>query len=113
MAKDKSAMLSRTSKYKKIRESLVMQLQSRGADVECFIDLIEDYMSFWEIEKKLKADIDERGVVYDDFSSVGVKMQKNNPSIKEIVSVNRQMLTILEKLKLSTQDGPGGGDDEL
>ena len=105
--------VQQTKLYKAVRESLVRQLQSRGADVECFVDLVDDYMAFWVIEKKLVADIEARGVTYIDVSSVGVEMQKTNPSIKESVSVHRQMLTILEKLKLSTQDGAGGEDDEL
>lgn len=108
-----AADIKRTNLYKAVRESLVRQLQSRGADAECFIDLVDDYMAFWVIEKKLSADIDKRGITYIDKSSVGVEMYKNNPSIKEKVSVNRQMLTILEKLKLSPQDGMTGEDDEL
>ena len=40
-------------------------------------------------------------------------MWKNNPSIKELVGVNRQMLSILKELKLSTDEMGGGDADEL
>lgn len=40
--------------------------------------------------------------MYEDYSSVGIKMMKNNPSVKELTGVNRQMLIILRELGLST-----------
>ena len=40
-----------------IRESLYTQLQAKEADVPHFADLIEEYMEFWKIERKLEADI--------------------------------------------------------
>jgi hypothetical protein len=103
----------RTREYKKIKASLVGQLENRGADLACFLGLIEDYMTLWAIERMLEADIAERGIVYKDFSSVGTEMQKNNPSVKELVGINRQMLAIIEKLNLSTTEVGGANDDEL
>ncbi|MEG1106510.1 MAG: P27 family phage terminase small subunit [Eubacterium sp.] len=94
-----------------VKESLVKQLVEKGADIECFIDLIEDYMGLWEVKNKLKDDIEIRGVMYEDYSSVGVKMQKNNPSVKELVGVNRQMLLILKELGINTAGCASGADD--
>lgn len=98
-----------------VLESLKMQLQQKGADIDCFADVLADYMSFWDIKNKLIRDIKERGVTYRDFSSVGVPMQKNNPSVKELVGVNRQMLSILRELGLSTERviQPEGDEDDL
>jgi len=93
MAKSKNP-----SKAKLVKESLLEQLASKGASVQCFEDLISDYMSLWETKNKLIKDIKRRGVVYEDVSSVGVKMMKNNPSVKELVMVNRQMLMILKEV---------------
>lgn len=95
-----------------VRESLIEQLKEKGADVACFSDLIEDYMKLWNIKNKLVTDINKRGVVYEDVSSVGITMKKNNPSVKEIVNVNRQMLSILEKLGISTEKCVASGDDD-
>lgn len=93
--------------------SLKEQLKARGADIPCFIDLVEDYGKLWNIKNKLITDINTRGVVYDDVSSVGVPMKKNNPSTKELLGVNRQMLSILEKLGLETKNVSSNEDDEL
>ena len=93
--------------------SLKEQLKLKGADIPCFIDLVEDYGKLWNIKNKLITDINTRGVVYDDVSSVGVPMKKNNPSTKELLGVNRQMLSILEKLGLDTKNVSSGEDDEL
>lgn len=87
---------------KALKESLIEQLVLMGADIEVFTDLIDKYMRFWDIAKALEQDIKKRGVTYTDKSSVGVEMQKNNPSIKELVAVNRQMLIILQQLNIKT-----------
>lgn len=96
-----------------IKASLEEQLHAKGADVACFMDLVDDYMRLWKIKNQLANDISKRGVVYDDLSSVGVPMKKNNQSVKEIVNVNRQMLSLLEKLGLSTETvkANAGGDE--
>lgn len=99
----------------KIKKALMEQLAHRGADLDHFKELVCDYCDFWEIAQALKKDIKDRGVVYSDVSSVGVPMQKNNPSVKELVNVNKQMLVVLEKLKLSVEEitAEDGEDDEL
>lgn len=102
----------RTSKTR-IRASLLDQLEAKGAALEHFTDLVKDYMSLWEVKNKLIKDIKTRGVMYKDYSSVGVEMQKNNPSVKELVGVNRQMLALLKELGLSTSSVTSVDDDEM
>lgn len=94
-----------------VQESLMQQLAQKGAAFSCYEDLIFDYMTLWDTKKKLATDIKKRGVVYEDYSSVGVKMMKNNPSVKEIVMVNRQMMAILKELGLNAGAATGGGGD--
>lgn len=96
-----------------IKKSLTTQLRTKGGEAEHYSDLINDYMTLWETKNALADDIKKRGVVYKDVSSVGVEMYKNNPSVKELVMVNRQMLSILKELKLSTDDVGGDEVDEL
>lgn len=109
------AMGARAPAKSKIRESLEMQLQKKGADIECFRDLICDYMSLYDIKKALQKDIKERGVSYETTSASGYPITKQNQSVKDLVAVNKQMLMILEKLKLTTDDAAGsmGDEDEL
>jgi hypothetical protein len=98
-------------KRKQISESLLQQLAIQGAAIECFEDLISDYMDFWDTKNALIQDIKNRGVTFRDLSSTGIEMHKNNPSVKELVSVNKQMLSILKELHLET-DKVGMTDDE-
>ena len=95
-----------------VYDDLISQLSKMGAQTATFQDQIEDYMKFWSIKDGLQKDIKKRGVVYKDFSAVGVEMMKNNPSTKELVMVNKQMLSILKELGLSTSNC-AADDDEL
>lgn len=97
----------------RVKNSLIEQLTQMGANIPFFEDLVEDYMCLWDVKNGLQKDIKERGVTYIDVSSVGVEMMKNNPSTKELTMVNRQMLSILEKLGLSTDKCKFEDDDEL
>lgn len=97
----------------RVKNSLIEQLTQIGANIPFFEDLVEDYMCLWDVKNGLQEDIKERGVTYIDVSSVGVEMMKNNPSTKELTMVNRQMLSILEKLGLSTDKCKIEDDDEL
>lgn len=101
------------SRKRKILDSLQEQLALKGASLEHYEDLLKDYMSLWDAKNALVRDIKSRGVVYKDMSAAGNLMWKNNPSIKELVSVNRQMLMILKELKLSTDEVGGGDEDGL
>lgn len=95
---------------KNIKKSLLMQLQQKGADVAHFENLIEDYMTFYDIKNSLQEDIKKRGVSFETHSASGHPITKQNQSVKDLVAVNKQMLMILDKMKLTT-DTPVGGDD--
>jgi len=96
----------------RIEESLLEQLEMKGADMDHFVDLVEDYMSLWDVKNDLLEDIKKRGVMYKDFSSVGIEMMKNNPSVRELVGINRQMLSILKDLDINTKTVALFDDDD-
>ncbi len=100
-------------KKKDIAASLRRQLAFKGAALEHYEDLISDYMALWEIKNDLIKDIKTRGVSFIDCSAAGKEMWKNNPSCKDLVGINRQMLSILKELKLSTDEVGGGDKDDL
>lgn len=100
------------AKRNDIQKSLLEQLAMKGASLEHYEDLISDYMDMWDTKNALTKDIKSRGVVFQDVSAAGHMMMKNNPSVKELVMVNRQMLSILKELKLSTDDAAVGGEDD-
>lgn len=95
-----------------VRRALLAQLEAMGANQDHFVDLVKDYISLYDVKNKLIKDIKERGVMYTDLSSVGVEMQKNNPSVRELVNVNRQMLALLRELGISTDTVPPREDDD-
>lgn len=86
----------------KVRESLIQQLKDKGADVTCFEELIDSYLYFFEMEKYLRADVKKRGILIDVITANGNLAQKENPSIKNAASYNRQRLQILKELGLTT-----------
>lgn len=97
-----------------ILNSLISQLKKKEADISVFLDLIDDYMSLYDIKKKLKADIKKRGVAYESTSASGkATITKQNQSVKDLVAVNKQMLMILDKLGLTTDKTIKDDDDKL
>lgn len=97
-------MATKTTAKATVKKSLIEQLKLQGADVGFFQSLIDDYMRLWDTKEALADDIAARGVVYTEIGSTGKLVTKNNGSVKDLVSVNRQMLTILDKLNLSTEN---------
>lgn len=96
---------------KQIRNSLVEQLKTKGADVDLFLALIEDYLFFNAQEKKMQTDIKKRGFSIDAISAQGKPYTKENPSVKNAVIYNRQKLAIISQLGLTT-DGIEDREDE-
>lgn len=80
---------------KRVEKSLKQQLVSKGADVEIFKNLIDDYMGLWDLKEMYFQDIKENGLRVDG---------KENTSPKQIPIVNRQMLAILKQLDITTEN---------
>lgn len=96
----------------KVRNSLLSQLKRKGASADYYEDVINDYMALWDTKTALQNDIDSRGVVYKDYSSVGIEMYKNNPSVKDLLATNKQMMAILKDLELNVPVEGGEADEE-
>lgn len=96
-----------------ILESLKEQLRKKQADISVFKDLLDDYMTLYDVKKKLKTDIKKRGVTFETTSASGkATIVKQNQSVKDLVAVNKQMLMILDKLELTTKETIKGDDDD-
>lgn len=96
---------------KEIRESLEKQLKDRGADVLHFQALLDDYMFFYTMQKKMQSDIKKRGMVIQATSASGKKYDKENPSVKQAAMYNQRMLAILKELGLTTDSCRPPEDD--
>lgn len=84
-----------------------------GADLSHFESLINDYVFMWEQTENMKANIRERGLVYESTSSTGADFERENPCTKNLLQYNKQMLAILRELHLSTDNIRAEDDDEL
>ena len=115
MRKNKKIGGKMAEKKKDILDSLLSQLKRKNADISVFNDLISDYMTLYDVKKKLTSDIKKRGVSYETESASGkAKIIKQNQSVKDLVAVNKQMLMILDKLGLTTEKTiKESEDDEL
>ena len=98
---------------KKIRESLIKQLKDKGANVEHFTSLIDDYMWYWKQEKEMQKDIKRRGFTFTAISASGNEYDKENPSVKNALMYNKQKLAILKELGLTTEHVVSEDGDEL
>lgn len=98
---------------KEIKDSLIKQLQNKGADVSHFLGLVDDYVWYFEQEKAMQQDINTRGRVYTAISAAGKTYEKENPSIKNAVMYNKQKIAILKQLELTTDNVINDDDDEL
>lgn len=92
---------SKTS-VKAIRESLIAQLETKGANVAHFEALIDDYVEYFKLVKKMKKDIRDNGLSYTTVSAAGKTYEKDNPNVKLLPQYTRAMLAILKDLGLTT-----------
>lgn len=90
-----------------IKASIIKQLSAKNAIVPHFLALIDDYMEFYQLSEKLKADIRKRGLTITQTTATGVEQQKENPSVRNLIQVSKQMISILAQMGLTT-DKPTG-----
>lgn len=98
---------------KEVKKSLLDQLKAKGADVEVFMDQVNDYMSMWDLKENLKDDIAENGLRLYYAASNGGRVEKDNPSVKQLPAVNKQMLMLLKQMDISTDKAVKDGGDSV
>lgn len=108
-------MIKRETLRKRIKKSLEKQLAAKGADIDMFNDQINDYMTMWDLKEQLKDDIKEHGLRMKYLTANGGYAEKDNPSVKQLPLINKQMLMLLKQLDISTdkvvKDGEDADDD--
>lgn len=96
-----------------IKEDLLQQLARNGTVGKYYIDLVDKYMDFWDMENELIADIKKRGVVTTYDNGGGQKGTKKNDSIDQRIKVSAQMLKILDNIGIKPSDSYPGEDEDL
>lgn len=91
------------------------QLEAKDADIDMFNDQINDYMTMWDLKEQLKDDIKEHGLRMKYLTANGGYAEKDNPSVKQLPLINKQMLMLIKQLDISTdkvvKDGEKADDD--
>ena len=106
------AQKKRAKGYKKLRDSLIDNLLSRGITEDVFTDKVQEYMDLWQRRQELEEDIEERGIVIEDAKRGGLV---ENRSVSLEVQISRQMLAIFKALgfeEMANAVNSGGGDDD-
>lgn len=101
---------------KQIREDLLNQLIEQNKFGKHFESLVEDYINFEKLKRKMQADINKNGLRIEVMTGNGFVTEKKNDNVLDILKVNGQQLKILQDLDLkapSQTPKEGGGDDLL
>lgn len=85
---------------KEVKMSLIRQLELRGMNAEFYRDLVNDYIYYWSLKKKLIADIKNKGLRYETVNGNGMTVEKANESVVNLQKTTATMLKILADLKL-------------
>lgn len=85
---------------KAMKESLIRQLELRGMKAEFYMDMIDDYVYYWSLKKKLITDIRAKGLRYETINGNGVTVEKANESVVNLQKTTATMLKILADMKL-------------
>ena len=98
-----------------IKKDLIDQLERNGILGRHYTDLIDNYMSLWDIKNKFIRDIKKRGVMVEWKNGTSQGGHKKNESIGELNKTNAQMLRILSDLGLKATkiETPGGDNEEM
>lgn len=99
-------------KREEIKKDLNDQLDRKGVYGKHYLDLIDDYMSMWDIKNELILDIEERGVSVKYQNGKNQWGYKKNDSIAELTKTNAQMLKILNELGLKASSLEMNDDDD-
>lgn len=67
---------------------------------EFYMDMIDDYVYYWSLKKKLITDIRVKGLRYETINGNGVTVEKANESVVNLQKTTATMLKILADLKL-------------
>lgn len=96
---------------KKIKSSLLQQLEDKNLKTDFFVDLVNDYMSMWDIKNELIENIKEMGVSIKYKNGENQYGYKKNDSVRELTTVNNQMLKILKDLGIKAEVEEVDDDD--
>lgn len=90
------AAVDRDKLRKKIKSDLEKQMKNNGTTYSYHSDLVQDYLSLWDLKNELIDDIRATGITVP-----GMHGPKSNPSINDLHKTNDRMIKILDALNLN------------
>lgn len=85
---------------KEMIRSLMEQLRLQNKTSDFYEDLVCDYVDYWNLKKKLIADIKKKGIRYKTVNGNGITVEKPNESVTNLPKITAAMLKILNDLNL-------------
>lgn len=96
-----------TKSRDRIKKGLLNQLSADGISGDHYTDMIEKYLTMWDMAKALEEDFRTEGVKI--FTNTGSKI---NPSVPEYSRTNNQMLRLLSEMGLKPVRQEAEEDDD-
>ena len=97
---------------KEMRDSLLEQLRLQNKTSDFYEDLVNDYMDYWSLKKKLIADIRKKGLRYETVNGNGLTVEKPNESVNNLPKITAAMLKILNDLNLKEPLSDSSAEDD-
>ena len=83
-----------------VKSSLVQQLKGQHKDTKYALDLVDDYMRYYDVKTRLFNDIEENGLRITLVNGNGIETEKPNESVPNLNKITATMLKILAELGL-------------
>lgn len=97
---------------KEIKASLLKQLELQNKTSDFYIDLVNDYMDYWGLKKKMVSDIRKKGIRYKTINGNGIAVEKPNESVTNLPKITAAMLKILSDLNLKEPLSESSDEDD-
>ena len=99
-------------KKSEVKEDLIDQLIAKGKHQSFYTDLVDDYMKYWDLKRKLQKDIRDKGLRYEVTSGNGFVSEKPNESVQNLMKITTTMLKILDELGLQNPINTSDNSDD-
>lgn len=87
-----------------------LELQNKTSDF--YVDLVNDYVEYWGLKKKMVRDIRKNGIRYKTINGNGIEVEKPNESVTNLPKITTAMLKILSDLNLKEPLSESSDEDD-
>lgn len=101
-----------SAKERRVKGALVEQLKLQNKTADFYMDLVDDYMSYWRMKEDIVNDIAAKGLRYECINGNGVKVEKPNESVQNLQKTTAIMLKILNDLNLKEPISNSSDEDD-